>query len=236
MADTSKASTSMEKYTVHSLDINAETVCSKKLRRLGQVVEYYLPRNVCQSRINGRDSSSACCVIATLVAQAALANELRVTDCLQPPSRLCLQKFVQCIRKGNGIYDKAGCGAVLSTIYQAISLCGGIKITPHKDLVFKSQENCQRQLEKQAKWMLEEERGGVAAAVIVQHPVSIALVFSDMLDSVAIFDSHGHGPKQGALVAVLRQQQRWDVLSTYLSSLLGGFQNAQVCFLELCAK
>ena len=25
--------------------------------------------------------------------------------------------------------------------------------------------------------MLEEERGGVAAAVIVQHPVSIALVF-----------------------------------------------------------
>ena len=84
--------------------------------------------------------------------------------------------------------------------------------------------------------MLEEERGGVAAAVIVQHPVSIALVFSDMLDSVAIFDSHGHGPKQGVLAAVLRQQQRWDVLSTYLRSLLGGFQNAQVCFLELYAK
>ena len=52
--------------------------------------------------------------------------------------------------------------------------------------------------------------GGVGAAVIVQHPVSIALVFSDILDSVAIFDSHGHGSKQGALVAVLRQQQRWD--------------------------
>ena len=128
----------------------------RKLWRLGQVVEYYLPRNVCQSRINGRDSSSACCVITTLVAQAALANELRVTDCLQPPSRLCLQKFAQCIRKGNGIYDKAERGAVLSTIYQAISLCGRIKIAPHKDLVFKSQENCQSQLEKQAKWMLEE--------------------------------------------------------------------------------
>ena len=90
--------------SVSSISHIATTVT---LWRVGSVVSTFLPHERCQSRIDGRIGSSACTVIATLVARDILHQDLVTADGHSVVlKQALLQQFVKCIHAGNCLYDE----------------------------------------------------------------------------------------------------------------------------------
>ena len=67
----------------------------------------YMPLEYCQSSLDGRNGSNACCVIAACAARRALLGHFDLPDPGSTPSTDLMNMYVECMRDGNMLYDSA---------------------------------------------------------------------------------------------------------------------------------
>ena len=204
------------------MSLSSSTVLS------ANVPVFFLPASLCQSRIDGRQGSNACTVIACLHAQKILSfssGHLRLSNVCEATA--C--SFVDSIREGNALYDGAGLRGALLAVYEALDLL------PEKHL--KPMANCDfgvrnaEQLLAKLQWAKTSSKSSanVVTAALVQTPFTILLAFFPD-GKVIVFDSHAH-EEHGAMIAYLPDENSTTV--SLLSSLVGHFQDAHLCFLAL---
>ena len=200
------------------------------LWQVGCVVSTFLPHELCQSCIDGQSGSSACTVIATLVARDILHQDLVTGDGHSVVlKQALLQQFVKCIRAGNCLYDERGQAFGLLGLYDVLHLFAeiGLKATPHFDLTIRNRSTATSVIDK----VLYQARskGKVVAGVCVLHPTSICLMFTPD-GRMVVFDSHAHG-SAGALVAVAGAGVSAVVLAEYLAERHGPLKDTHCMYM-----
>ncbi|XP_065197735.1 antifreeze protein Maxi-like [Sycon ciliatum] len=108
---------------------------------------HYLPHDMCQSRMDGRQWSNACTIIACLQAW----KYLTVPYPIQPLSSAEVTKrFVNSMREGNRLYDDAKLGNNLLAIYDALDVIPGkpLRVAPRSDFGARNEEGLSKLLEK----------------------------------------------------------------------------------------
>ena len=196
----------------------AHLVMARKIWRFGTVFEHYLPRNMCQSLLDGRNGSSACTVIASLVVRKVLAERVVVPKDSDRPTTSCVNSFVECMRSGNRLYDDARLGGAFTSVYDALTLLpSDTGISRRGDKYARDAAGCVRLFTEVGKQAVAEGRD--LGDVFVHHPLSLAIIFQAS-GSAAVFDSHSHPlVRQGALIAVLRQRKNWRALADHVCEL-----------------
>eukprot|EP00117_Sycon_ciliatum_P049272 scpid8547/ scgid2217/ len=193
-----------------SMHMPAVTI-SRRIWRVGQLCEYYLPMECSQSCIDGRSGSSACAVIATYVVSRALRGQLELPAPGAPPSPACTSTFIGCIRDGNRTYDAAGLSSAFLSVYDAKDLMPvshGVCVMKDGDLGIRNNAACRSVMEKAGNMAMKCDR--IVAGVLVHNPLCIAIVFTPHGFAI-VFDSHRHREK-GPMVAVLRHKASWSAM------------------------
>jgi len=191
---------------------------------------HYLAHDLCQSRLDGRNGSSACTVIAVKVCMAILAGTLPLPpyDREQPQ---CVDSFVQCMREGNRLYDECPASATgeLLGVFDAVNLIPDAGVQVRKELGCRNKPDCTRVLKSVADEAVAD--GQMRAGVLVQNPLSLAIVV--LPDSTfVLFDSHSHGEK-GALVLYSVGKCCWEAAAAHLEQIVGEMRDSHLCFLRL---
>jgi hypothetical protein len=91
-------------------------------------IEHYFNPYLSQSKIDGRQGSSACTIIAALTAHKVLSGILALPNSKRahPPTEV-LEMFIACIRQGNHVYDSSNLKGLL-TIDEALEALSAISI------------------------------------------------------------------------------------------------------------
>ena len=117
------------------------------LKTYSHVTEYYLDSSLCQSRLDGRQGSNACTIIACLVAKGVLSGHIDVPEYGSELSAYnVLDHFVDAIRQGNALYDGYAkpLGSPFLSVYDAIKHCPMLDliITSRGELAVVDAESC----------------------------------------------------------------------------------------------
>lgn len=202
----------------------------------GAVTEYFLPQCFSQYTIDGRNGSSACTVISTLVAKAILTKQILLPR-YGPPDAASLSRFIDVIREGNLLYDSSALEkkAGLLALYDVLHLWPqlGVKVIRGGDLGFRSASTCKEMLTPILE-RLQVDADIPAAGVLIACPYSISVTLGN--GRMAVWDSHIHG-KEGTLVALSFPSTTPDTMADYLSTFLFRhfniqLEDAQLCLLE----
>lgn len=196
-----------------------------------EVFCFSFERQFSQSTIDGRNGSSACTVIACYTAYSVLAGKLPViTQLSDAVPEGVTTSFVQCIRTGNGFYDRANLDGQLLAVYDALHLLTGtgLSIAPRRDIGCRNAESLACELKGLSE--MARAQGSVIAAVQVQHPLMVGLAFGPD-GIIMIFDSHLHGD-HGAMIAAASLSDPSSV-ATFLQNLLGSISDSHLCRLTL---
>ena len=99
-----------EQYSITGKATTPAPVVSSEIQQVVNtflpVHEHYLSRELCQSRIDGRQGSNACTVISCLLAKEVLsANVDLPTYDHELASHPVANQYVDIIRQGNNLYD-----------------------------------------------------------------------------------------------------------------------------------
>jgi hypothetical protein len=201
---------SCDKCHVEDETVPTDTAAMNSIQNLlktySHVTEYYLDSSLCQSRLDGRQGSNACTIIACLVAKGVLSGHIDVPEYGRELSTYnVIDRFVDTIQQGNALYDAYAkpLGSPLLSVYTAIKLCPmlDLTITLRGELAVVDAESC---LSKVNGFLHANERDDVTSnfpmtAVFVAKGRSVAVIIS--ASSVAVLDSHSHGQK-GSLIAL----------------------------------
>ncbi|XP_065174752.1 uncharacterized protein LOC135826565 [Sycon ciliatum] len=185
---------------------------------------HYLPHDMCQSRMDGRQWSNACTIIACLQAW----KYLTVPYPIQPLSSAEVTKrFVNSMREGNRLYDDAKLGNNLLAIYDALDVIPGkpLRVAPRSDFGARNEEGLSKLLKKCKDQAILSQ--SVLPASLIQNPYTILLVFFPS-GYAQVFDSHAHG-ERGALIAILPADMK--VAANFLSTLVGHIKDSHLCIL-----
>ena len=160
----------------------------------------FLPHAFSQHTIDGHNGSSACTVIAAEVVNAQLAGALPELYPDQPLPASAVSGLFECIRNGNAIYDRANLRGQLLAIYDALNLLRNARL----DIAPWGNKGC-CSIPELSSLLVDlansaETSGMCKAGILTQTPYSIAVVFAPSR-VVTIYDSHGHGAEEGALIA-----------------------------------
>ena len=144
-----------------------------------------------QSRINGRNGSSACTIIASLFTKSILAGLLDGTDDSQRERLMCTAMI-----EGNCLYDD-------HHIHGLISMDEAIALTGMGILFSKEYWVRPTRMNDMVDWLIavvseEPTDSDIIGGVITIHPVSFSISCSS--SHLILFDSHSHG-NDGALLA-----------------------------------
>lgn len=189
---------------------------------------FYLPPDYCQSRLDGRNGSSACAVIAGCVVQDFLSKSL-----VQPFTHLhqaAVDSFVHNMRHGNALYDASPAGAKgdYLGVYDVPHLVPSIRVRPSCDFGWRNLVECADSLAKVA--IIVKTEAKPAAGIVVQTPYCLSLLFN--ADSIAIYDSHSHGV-HGAAIVSCSSDVGWDHIGNVLVQAVGQIQDAHFALFEL---
>jgi len=202
-----------------------------------KVHEWFLPSELCQSAIDGRSGSMACNIISAAMASKTLTNATFIPTCATSAPTTSVEPFVAAIRDGNRRHDESGQRGLLG-IDDTLLISPDMKLqlAPNRDLGFFNRSHCEKRLPEFLKKVMVPE-STTAAAVFVQTPYSIAVVF--VKGRMVVFDSHAHG-KRGALIAVAGDQLTPQLAAVYLANymerhfaLRTRVAGSQLCFVEL---
>ena len=100
---------------IQSLDLHSQ-------QHDGGMTKYFLPDAICQSRLDGRNGSLACTVIATLLIQQVINGDMELPMAGESPSEACLHQFISAMREGNAMYDSRAMEFGLLSIYDVLDL------------------------------------------------------------------------------------------------------------------
>ena len=202
--------------------------------------DYYLPDIFCQSRIDNRNGSTACTVIATLVVKAVLEGTLELPDCGAEPSGAFLQDFMDVIRMGNRLYDTEAAKLGLLAVYHVLELWPELNLAPAKglDLGFRDAVDATTKLTKWISTVFHSQ--SLQAGVFVQRPYSFAIVAGR--GRLVVLDSHSHDKgarRRGSLVAVSGAKADIAGIVSYIvnfpvSVYRCPMHDSHLCVLELC--
>ena len=154
--------------------------------------ETLLPPELCQSRIAGCNSSSACTVICSIFVQKVLSADQHA---LLPSTDALTTVMCDSMLEGNALYDihgHVGClsmDEVLDTISELHVCMAGETFVRARAIP------TMVDLLHQSAMATPTKRSG---GVLVVHPMSFALFCSET--TLTLFDSHAHG-SLGALIA-----------------------------------
>ena len=181
--------------------------------------EWTLPCEVSQHRLDGRNGSNACSIIAAEVV-ASILSEKSTTPLPEsglPPSSSLISLFVNAMRRGNELYNHHSKRGLLS-IDDTLALPEvNLKISANGDLGFWNRTHCQEKIVSIAgKLMQQASSIGKKAAIFTQTPYTMAVIFAER--RVFIFDSHSHGCR-GALIAASSKYASPEDVAEYV----GGF-------------
>ena len=201
MNNTVMASSSPHSLKAPEANPHARTQFVVKSWRRDLVREFYFPAKLSQAKLDGRNGSSACTVIATRVVKAVLDGSLPLPASTEEPSQVCIEQFVSAMRQGNGRYDShPRCHGYLS-LYQVVQFwTEDLEII--KEHCFLSKGHCKNNLKR----IIDQDIGAddVAAGVMVKSPYSVCIIIS--AGSLVLFDSHPHyllhDGNRGALISV----------------------------------
>lgn len=153
--------------------------------------ETFLRSELCQSRIDGRNGSTACAVICTVFVEKFVSRVASVEDEGDMRRLMCWA-----MRQGNCLYDRRCPGGTLLSMDEVLdrfsdvgAVADGETFLPHSALPTVIDMLCPR-----------DEPGGINGGVLVITPYSFALLCTPT--TFVLFDSHSH-EEQGALVAVV---------------------------------
>ena len=141
------------------------------------MTEYFLLDAVCQSRLDGRNGSLACTVIATLLIQQVINGDMELPVLGESPSKACLHQFISAMCEGNAMYDSRAMEFGLLNIYDVLALWPNLHLSPVRgyDLGF---HNSDQDVEKLSALLHECLYGPqVCGGVLIQQPYTIAHVF-----------------------------------------------------------
>ena len=196
------------------------------------ITEHLLPFDYCQSRIDGRNGSNACTVIAALSAAAVVSGSIRIPLSSHQPQSESVAQFIKAMRNGNAVYEQTfPCSHPLLGVYDAFTMLGDVSCRRDGDFGIRTAEHFQLQLHRVYEICQKEQC--VLAGVLVQTPLSVAVGISHTGHAV-ILDSHGHG-SSGGLMAFLHQPADWASLVTYLETLIGKPNDAHLCLVAVTA-
>ena len=194
------------------------------------ISEHFLPSGYCQSRVDGRNGSTACTVIAALSAAGMITSGIQCQFPQHQPSQEAVDQFIRAMRKGNVVYEQTFPDSrPLLGVYDAFSLLESVSCRQDGDLGFRTLEHCQQQLQRVHKRSQEEQC--TLAGVLVRTPLSVAVGISPS-GHAAVLDSHCHGG-YGGLMAVLHNPEDWSSLALYLESLVGQLDDAHFCLIAV---
>jgi len=205
----------------------------------GRIMQIRYPPQHCQGRLDGRNGSHACAVIASLGAIDLLNGSLLFDLEKCQPVGNSLQHYVEVIRNGNQFYDFAFPDPhfqPLLAAYDAVNILQSLEIPvvrlPNGDLGAHDHGHfCERLAAVQARCQAE---GRPLAGVVVNRPYSVTLAIYPTGHAI-ILDSHGHG-NYGAIVAMLQTPGDWNCLTLYLATLVGQLRDTQFYLLSVnCA-
>ena len=157
--------------------------------------EYLLAPSLCQSRIDGRDGSNACTVIAAQVCQLIL---LQKDSFLLPPETSFLEEtLVNAMRAGNATYDQMGLKGFLSA-YDVVSMEPSPTLLASEDYFIRP--GCWQGLVDFVSGRLRSFTDDkVVAGVLVVSPYSFAVCYLQEHSLFIVFDSHSHGNAGGLI-------------------------------------
>ena len=197
-----------------SKDKTPPVTCSTSLKMFQRAVfEHELPVKFSQSRIDGRNGSSACTVIAAIICRKVLDGALFLSNAVSNQGALpqeFLQELIASIREGNVLYD-----------YQALRIHRGL------DLHIRDFAGAKGVVES----LCRNGDKSWQAGILVQTPISISVAIRAEPFAFAVFDSHH------PVVALSGRSAGKDTLAEYLVHLflrrfglrLG---DAELCLLE----
>ena len=180
--------------------------------------EEFLCRDLCQSRLGGREGSSACTLIAVLSSQRILRGILQL-----PGSKGCafeeesIKIFLDCISHGNDLYDRKVKAGFLS-VFMALAVCHDVPLAVKKEL-FIVRERGWKNLVDELTSAAKKSENQVAVGILVSTPYSVVIA-SNAAGSLFILDSHSHGPSRGALLGSSTSSATATSMALHLSRFL----------------
>ena len=162
--------------------------------------EYLLAPSLCQSRIDGRDGSNACTVIAAQVCRQILLEENSLS--LPPDNSFLEDTLVQAMTAGNNWYDQMCLKGFLST-YDVVNMEPSLGLVISEDCFVRPGQwqglvdfICSRQLSSSVNKLV--------TGVLVVSPYSFAVCFLEECALFLVFDSHSHGTSGGLITTVAK--------------------------------
>ena len=217
-----------------SEDKTPPVTCSTSLKMFHRAVfEHELPMKFSQSRIDGRNGSSACTVIAAIICRKVLDGALFLSNAVSNQGALpqeFLQELIASIREGNVLYDCRGARLGLLSAYDAVQLSPpdqALRIRRGPDLHIRDSAGAKGVVES----LCRNGDKSWQAGILVQTPISISVAIRAEPFAFVVFDSHH------PVVALSGRSAGKDTLAEYLVHLflrrfglrLG---DAELCLLE----
>ena len=154
-----------------------------------------LQEDFCQSRIDGRQHSIACGVIAMLHASKILVRRTLMTASFHPN---VVSEFVRSMREGNVLYDAYVPDGRVIELQEALDMLPSRPLTTRKECRYL----CSRTIDLMEKMFSSKceaaRQNRVLAAALSQSGMCVLLVFFPDWTGM-VFDSHAHGPCGAAL-------------------------------------
>ena len=171
-----------------------------ELAQGGQIWEYFAPPGVCQSKLGGRNGSSACTVIAAKLSQLCLQGQLPHPTSGEEPSPSVINTFISAIQEGNRLYDNKAKELGLLSVTNVLSVLPDLKLRPrrHCDFGFTTVEQATQALEEVLKTALQSPLP--QSFLMDKTPYTVLVVCGG--GKYMLYDSHAHGSGKGLLMAV----------------------------------
>ena len=199
--------------------------------------EYLLAPSLCQFRIDGRDGSNACTVIAAQVCRQILLQENSLS--LPPESSYLEDTLVQAMTAGNNWYDQMCLKGFLST-YDVVNMEPSLGLIISEDYFVRPGQwqglvdfICSRQLSSSVNKLV--------TGVLVVSTYSFAVCFLEECALFLVFDSHSHGTS-GGLIATVAKDHTAEYFEEFVSRHYGFLcfvpsrkKVAQLTILTLCS-
>ena len=182
-----------------------------------------LQDDFCQAKIDGRQDSTACPVIAMLHASKILNRRALTTASFNPN---VISEFIRSMRQGNTLYDQGVPDRKLLTLPQALQLLSSPLTICDRCRCTCSSTN--ELIEKFSVWMLKAlaEQRTIAAGLIQSEMCILVVFFPD--GSGMVFDSHSHD-RFGAELVKLPKYDATKAVEV-CESLIGKITSAHLTF------
>ena len=170
-----------------------------------------------QSSLSGERGSSACTLIALLVCQRLLREVWKIPPPGEVPGAEAQRVLVSCMVEGNALYDRARVEGLLS-LQQALDIAVDIPVRMSKEIFLTAETGWQGTV-RELLTMAKSSQSGTAAAIVISTPYSFVISASS-IGAVLVVDSHSHGLRKGALLAISKRGSSVPSIARYVQGFL----------------